>query len=99
LVEILTNGGICYAACYIGLPKREARPLPFGEEPSFKGQPIDARFENILNTHLCHNWKSPNLGSVYVPCNVGLAFVPDIAVYISPAILFQNGMNGGPSDL
>src|SRR5947209_3957061 len=98
LVEIFPHCGVSYPAGFICFAKWESCTLPFGQKPFLKWQSANGGLIDILDAHLRDDRKSADLGGVHISGDVRLPLVPDVGVYIPPAALLQNRMNGSPTD-
>src|SRR5260370_2978069 len=98
LVEVFAGRRVGTAASLVGLADREAGALPFLQQPLLKPKAVNAGFVDVLNAPLRDYRKPPNLSCVDISCDVPFSLVPDIRIYVTPAVPFKNRMHRSPSD-
>lgn len=63
-----------------------------------QGEVVESRFKHVLDAHFGDDREAADFGGVDVACDVSFAFVPDIGVDVTPAVAFEDGMDGCPAD-
>ena len=59
---------------------------------------VEPRFKYVLDAHFGDDGEAADFGGVDVASDVGFAFVPDIGVDVTPAVAFEDGVDGCPAD-